>query len=236
MKKSTIFKILTFFLTFVIFSCCSGCFVESCIGSCMDKQEAKDKAEFLERARVKKAEADSFIPQVDDYILELKLRTCFESNEEAYSEGFFNLYDPGAGMYNYNFGYTHSEEKTIIAIIYQIPNYNRKYEFKYSINDVCGYEFFFDPNRNLFLDGLIEYDQKLFAVPYIDGSRWNDRNCRIHPPALYMIDVENEQILYCGYFEEWYEELFNNYSAKGSYDYYYKITKKISEETSNEEN
>ena len=51
-----------------------------------------------------------------------------------------------------------------------------------------------------------------------------------------MIDVENEQILYCGYFEEWYEELFNNYSAKGSYDYYYKITKKISEETSNEEN
>ena len=86
----------------------------------MDKQEAKEKAEFLERARVKKAEADSFIPQVDDYILELKLRTCFESNEEAYSEGFFNLYDPGAGMYNYNFGYTHSEEKTIIAIAHRL--------------------------------------------------------------------------------------------------------------------
>ena len=112
MKKSTVFKILTLFLTFVIFSCCSGC-----VESCVHEKRAKDKAEFLERARVKKAEADAFIPQVDDYILELKLRTCFESNEEAYSEGFFNLYDPGAGMYNYNFGYTHSEEKTIIALI-----------------------------------------------------------------------------------------------------------------------
>ena len=54
----------------------------------------------------------------------MKLRTCFESNEEAYSEGFFNLYDPGAGMYNYNFGYTHSEEKTIIETIQQLSQIN----------------------------------------------------------------------------------------------------------------
>ena len=94
MKKGTLFKILTLFLTFVIFSCCSGCFVESCIVSCRDKQEAKRKSEFLERAKAKKAEADAFIPQVDDYILELKLRTCFESKEEAYNEGFFDYHTP----------------------------------------------------------------------------------------------------------------------------------------------
>ena len=40
-----------------------------------------------------------------------------------------------------------------------------------------------------------------------------------------MIDVENACILYCGYFEQWYDDIFNNYRAGDFFDYYYKITK-----------
>ena len=235
MKKSSIFKILTLFLTFIIFSCCSGCFVESCIASCRDKQEAKEKAEFLERARAKKAEADSFIPQVDDYILELKPYSFFKSNEEAYNEGFFYYHTPNRFI-NYYVPMRGTGPHMSIAV-YTVNENVLLCEFECNLENIVGGTFFTGNSADVFYHKKFEYDKKIFIIPEFKGSRWNNGLIStLIPPALYMIDVENACILYCGYFEQWYDDIFNNYSAKGSYDYYFKITKKISEKDNSKEN
>ncbi len=239
MKKSTVFKILTLFLTFVIFSCCSGCFVESCIGSCMDKQREKEKAEFLERARVKKAEADSFVPQVDGYILELKPYSFFESEKEAIAAAYFypNQSIKYKGEYFLRVDFSPPYE-SVELYIYPYDTSKKEYNFKCDVTEIYGYEFFFHNKDaiSLFHKDLIEYDGKFFAIHCAPGTILNGLENRFIPPALYMIDIKNEQILYCGYFEQWYDDVFNNYNGRSSGDYYYKITKKINEGENNEEN
>ena len=236
MKKSAIFKILTLFLTFVIFSCCSGCFVESCIGSCMDKQEAKEKAKFLERAKAKKAEADAFIPQVDDYILELKSKTYFESKEEeAYNEGFFDYHTPN-WFINYYVPMSGTGPHMSIAV-YTVNENVLLCEFECNLENIVGGTFFTSNSADVFYHKIFEYDKKIFIIPDFEGSRWNNGLIStLIPPSLYMIDIQNACILYCGYFEQWYDDIFNNYRAGDFFDYYYKITKKINEGENNEEN
>ena len=232
MKKSSLFKILTLFLTFVIFSCCSGCFVESCIGSCMDKQREKEKAEFLERARAKKAEADSFIPQVDDYILELKPKTYFENEGKAIEAGYFY---PTQKIWNKDewfLGvYFPPPYESVELSLYPYDTSKKAYDFKCDVTDIYGFEFFF-PHKDiggLFHKDLIEYDGKFFAIHCAGEVFLYGRDNFFIPPALYLIDVENEQIFYCGYFEQWYDDVFNNYRGRASGNYCYKITKKVGE-------
>ena len=233
MKKSAIFKILTLFLTFVIFSCCSGCFVESCIGSCIDKQETKEKAKFLERAKAKKAEADAFIPEVNDYIFEVKQKSFFKSDEEAYKAGFFDYYT--YCLRNYYFSRI-GESQLISNITIYSKDHTLLCDFKCDLNNIVGGVFFSRYSIDMFFHKEVEFDGKIFIIPEFERSKSGYVLSPITPPALYMIDVENGRILYCGYFEGWYEELFNNYKAGDFYDYYYKITKKINEGENNKEN
>ena len=110
-------------------------------------------------------------------------------------------------------------------------------EFECNLENIVGGTFFTSNSADVFYHKIFEYDKKIFIIPEFKRSRWNNGlKSTLIPPSLYMIDIENACILYCGYFEQWYDDIFNNYIAKGSYDYYYKITKKISEEDNNEEN
>ena len=109
-------------------------------------------------------------------------------------------------------------------------------KFECDLKNIVGGIFFTSNSVDAFYHKKFEYDEKIFIIPYFERCTWHimHRNPPI-PPSLYMIDVENGQILYCGYFKEWYEELFDNGEADNFYGYYFKITKKISEGNDNEE-
>jgi ABC-type nitrate/sulfonate/bicarbonate transport system substrate-binding protein len=55
MKKGTLFKILTLFLTFVIFSCCSGCLFA--LGLQLKENEERHQR-LIEKQKERKARAD----------------------------------------------------------------------------------------------------------------------------------------------------------------------------------
>ena len=68
MKKSSIFKILTLFLTFVIFSCCSGCFL-----SFVAYTNEKKLQEALEIQKEKKLWRMHLFPKLKDILLRQNL-------------------------------------------------------------------------------------------------------------------------------------------------------------------
>ena len=98
MKKSSIFKILTLFLTFIIFSCCSGC-----IFAIADYFNEKDLQKALEIQKEKKALADALVPEIEGYTFEAKPDTHFTWKEGRWeSQGFktFEDFFRGGGLFD----------------------------------------------------------------------------------------------------------------------------------------
>ena len=85
MKKSSIFKILTLFLTFVIFSCSSGC-----IMGIIENDLKKDTQRRIEIQKERKAQADALIPEIDGYIFEALPQTAFANQADWESKGFLD--------------------------------------------------------------------------------------------------------------------------------------------------
>ena len=89
MKKSTIFKILTLFLTFVIFSCCSGCLFAL---SLQLKKNEERRQHLIEKQKERKAQADALIPEIDGYIFEALPKAAFTDQADWESKGFFDIF------------------------------------------------------------------------------------------------------------------------------------------------
>ena len=89
MKKGTLFKILTLFLTFVIFSCCSGCL----IFAIARESKEKDIQRWIEIQKERKAQADALIPEIDGYIFEALPQYAFVDQADWESKGFIDQHN-----------------------------------------------------------------------------------------------------------------------------------------------
>ena len=90
MKRKTLFKILTLFLTFVIFSCGSGGLFA--LGLQLKENEERHQ-HLIEKQKERKAQADALIPEIDGYIFEALPQDAFVNQEDWESKGSLNHYN-----------------------------------------------------------------------------------------------------------------------------------------------
>ena len=213
MKRKTFIKLVCVILCILTVVCSSGCF---------EKINQLNQKQVIESMEKNKSIAKTFIPQCTDYSLKILPSNFFEDDEERLKQGFFN----GAEMKMYN---THIYiVDDFIKIRIGDNNYEIHKEFVVGIsifNDFSG------------LDNTFYFDNKFFffTQPTVEFSSSNKTS---HAPALYLFDVEKEQLLFCGCAMEYYDFHVNgllvwNDGFEGS-DFIYKIVK--NKENWNEKN
>ena len=217
--KSKIFTKLTCLALCLVTIFCSGCF------NCLDQ---KHKKEFVEAVKKQKPIADSFVPEITDYILETRPLTYFESEEDMRAQGFSrysdflkNRTDTSGRRLFFVDVYDSDNEETLVVdfrtrrlgiddkdtIVKSF--YTKKSEligFNFFVYDVYEYDFS--------LCIVICYDNKYFTInnSCYNGDIGRSDEERTRPTALYMVDLENERLIYCGYSITHFENLY----AKGS--------------------
>ncbi|MBE5765407.1 MAG: hypothetical protein E7339_07445 [Clostridiales bacterium] len=202
MKKSSIFKILTLFLTFIIFSCCSGCL----IFAIAKESKQKDIQHWIEIQKERKAQADALIPEIDGYIFEALPQDAFVNQEDWESKGFIHQHN----FFNWekSFYYYYNKQKTETSFIVTVRTNSGKV-FNKIIIDINEYEerlskyFKVFPLTSATELEIINMDGEFFLVswmPYKQVGR-----TLAGPPALFLLDFENNTMLYVGYAKGWLE-------------------------------
>ena len=222
MKKSIMFKILTLFLTVVVFSCCSGCFLYLI---------RKDNEEFhqhlVETQKQRKAQADALIPEIDGYIFEALPQAAFANQEDWESKGFldYNAFRIPGLEYRYYCEITKNDE-------YYMFNVKLHYRRESSPEDVnigkivIGKQEYEERLLKLFElftrhGGVVCYDNNFFMLVWMSVySRYLEG-----PPALFLLDFENNTILYAGYAKGSLEYEIANGEFFIKEDMVYKLTK-----------
>ena len=203
MKKSSIFKILTLFITFVIFSCCSGCI----IFAIAKESKQKDIQRWKEIQKERKAQADALIPEIDGYIFEALPQDAFVNQEDWESKGFIHQHY----FFNWekSFHYYYKKQKTETSFIVTVRTNSGKV-FNEIIIDINEYEERLSKYFEIFSEysageeSIINKDGEFFLVSWMPYKREGMRNLA-GPPALFLLDFENNTMLYVGYAKGWLE-------------------------------
>ena len=202
MKKSAIFKILTLFLTFVIFSCCSGCL----IFAIAKESKQKDIQRWKEIQKERKAQADALIPEIDGYIFEALPQDAFVNQEDWESKGFIHQHN----FFNWGkFHYYYKKQKTETSFIVTVRTNSGKV-FNEIIIDINEYEERLSKYFEIFSEysaseeSIINKDGEFFLVSWMPYKRVGMRNLA-GPPGLFLLDFENNTMLYAGYAKGWLE-------------------------------
>ena len=223
MKKSSIFKILTLFLTFVIFSCCSGCI----IFALAKKSKQKDIQHWIEIQKERKAQADALIPEIDGYIFEALPQDAFINQEDWESKGFIhqhNFFNWGKSFYYY-----YEKQETETSFIVTVRTNSGKV-FNKIIIDINEYEERLSKYFEIFSEytageeSIINKDGEFFLVSWMPYKQEGMRTLA-GPPALFLLDFENNTMLYVGYAKGWLEYEIEHGEFKNSSNICYKLTK-----------
>ena len=224
MKKSTLFKILTLFLTFVIFTCCSGCYLISCIYNSYKERKTTMKIE-KERMRI----ADTLVPEIDGYIIEAKPVAVFENKEDYEKQGFlkggdfFREYQTN----EYRHEITKLEDGSIkvevfsIVVVEQNKEYilldyiiisaeeEKKHGVLFPEFIYCSYFVF---NGEPF---IVRKMEKLQFGEYVSSGSI----------AFFLVDFEKHQMYYVGYTKEWISTEIKNERLYEFEEMCFKLTK-----------
>ena len=231
MKKSTVFKILTLFLTVVIFSCCSGCFL-----SFVAYTNEKELQELLEIERQRKEQADALIPEVEGYTFEALPQVAFANQEDWESKGFLD-WGRFYGTFIYeNYGYDHRFEKDDNFYYFNILYHNdpsnnqnviellklsvEKYEYENKMNK---FKELFQIKSDYSPEGGVYYHNGEYF--FVLEMRMLDK-ALYGPPALFLLDFENNNLYYVGYAKGWFEYEIEHEEFYDIYSVCYKLTKK----------
>ena len=221
MKKSSIFKILTLFLTFVIFSCCSGC-----LYSLIKKKNEEKHQHRIELQRQRKAQADALIPEVEGYTFEALPQVAFANQEDWESKGFFDIF-------------TFFKEDTEIEYFFDVKETDLYY-----LGTVCSdndgkicYEITIAKNDykerlTKYFEVFISVYVRMTEIICIDGIFFlicwmHEYNYLDGPPAFFLLDFENNTMLYAGYAKGWLEYEIANGEFFIKEDVVYKLTKEV---------
>ena len=198
MKKKTLFKILTLFLTFVIFSCCSGCLTLYF--------NHKKLQEALEIQKQKKASADALVPEIEGYTFEARPTSYFSSREDWESQGFLrydDFVDENKG-YEYELIFTNLADGSIKITIRHFLEEGGNYiiipteqEEKYGTVFPGGYRYL-ACNEEGFI--MIEMEE-VFC-----GSFKSSKG----GIGVFLVDFEKHEMYYVGYSKGWIEAELND--------------------------
>ena len=200
-------------------------FVSLCMNGCNKR--------FQKSLQEEKKIADSFVPEVDGYDFEIKLKSSFASLEEAEQCGYI---EP-----DHYFEVEYKGEKVFLRLDQTVRNDdeghrlgfcftlridfpNLESEHKHIEGDIT--------NENQHLDffqilkgSYVYYDEKIFLITGAAGGYGRTYEA---PPALYLLDFEAGKILYVGYFDEYFDMMKDRgyFSAIPLWGLYVKIEKK----------
>ena len=221
MKGRTFTKLICLDLCLVTIFC-SGCGWVNCI-------HEKNKKEFIEAVKKQKPIADSFVPEITDYILETRPLNYFESEEDMRAQGFSRYSDYMPYTEHVKEGFHHmisvlvgdDKDTLVVKFITKILEKDREYTeeiFYTKKSETIGFDFFttisiHDREDEFRFRIIICYDNKYFTInnSSYDEIGLSDEE-RTRPTALYMVDLENERLIYCGYSITHFENLY----SKGS--------------------
>ncbi len=222
MKKSSIFKILTLFLTFVIFSCSSGC-----IMGIIENDLKKDTQRRIEIQKERKAQADALIPEIDGYIFEALPQTAFANQADWESKGFLD----SSSFFNWTKEsyYYYKKQETELNFIFSVKSQDGELFNKITI-EKDEYEErlakFFEvfSECTAFEESIICKDGEFFLVswmPSAEDGMWFLNA----PPALFLLDLEKNSMHYVGYAKGWFEYEIEHGEFFGKEKAVYKLTK-----------
>jgi len=227
MKKSSIFKILTLFLTFVIFSCCSGC-----IMGIIENDLKKDTQRRIEIQKERKAQADALIPEIDGYIFEALPQTAFANQADWESKGFldyhaflenneqrceyYSLFTKTDEFYTFDIKLfringIEQDDVDIGKIFIDRQEYEERLSKYFEIFPTEGVVFCYD-NNFFILFWMKTVQDIMFSLPA--------------PPALFLLDFEKNSMHYVGYAKGWFEYEIEHGEFFGKEKAVYKLTKK----------
>ena len=239
--KSKIFTKLLCLALCLVTIFCSGCGWVNCI---LEKREK----EFVEAVKKQKPIADSFVPEITDYILETRPLNYFESEEDMRAQGFSRYSDflknrtdtSGRRLFFVNVYDSDNDNEETLVVDFKTRRlgiddkdtivksfYIKKSElvgFNFFVYDVYEYDFS--------LCIVICYDNKYFTInnSCYNGDMGTSDEERTRPTALYMVDLENERLIYCGYSVTHYENLYSRgYAIPDAQELCLKISKKEQE-------
>ena len=237
MKKSTLFKILTLFLTFLILISCSGCF------NCKRPGE-KFRDTAVEIQKKNKKLIDAFAPEIQGYIYEALPYAAFLNEEDSSYQGFkrcSKFFDEG-GLFKVL-------EKTSSENVIEYWIYSDDIHNIYPVNqniDVGNFYSVNAVNENLEPIGYIiptEYHNEIFGlfpgfywISFINGEYFLclkmsislDRRIIEGMAILFLLDFEKHEMYYVGYTKSWVEyEIEWRQFTRDEY-VYFKLTKEES--------
>ena len=199
MKRKTLFKILTLFLTFVIFSCCSGCFY-----SLVMHNNEKKLQKALEIQKQKKASADALIPEIEGYAFEARPYAYFSSKEDIESQGFKSFDDffrNGDVLFQWQEKQISENRKSFWIYPYAIG--------KHDVESI-GYviptekqEAYFELFPSAYLPNVVFINDEWFICRAMDSETYSS-SCA-GAIALFLLDFEKHKMYYVGYSKGWLE-------------------------------
>ena len=221
MKKSSIFKILTLFLTIIIFSCCSGC-----IFALADYFNEKELQEVLEIERQRKEQADALIPEIAGYTFEAIPYSRFEGSKDWVSQGFhkgISFFDP-LKIREYYLKITALEDgsKKITVkrenylddwqnYVIMSPEQVQKYGELFPVFSGASY---------------FIYNGESFIAPSMETvalSEWMEGS---GATALFLVNFEKHEMYYVGYSKGWIEAELEDNKLYDFSDICFRLTKK----------
>ena len=221
MKKGTLFKILTLFLTFVIFSCCSGC-----LYSIVMYYNEKELQEALEIQKEKKALADVLIPEIEGYTFEARPYAYFSSKEDIDSQGFktFEDFFRDGGLFDSLEKINSEKVKEYWIYPYDPPNADTIKPIGYIIPTEAQKKYFevfphFSSKKISFING--EY----FIYRYMETASTGTQTFGAGAIALFLLDFEKHKMYYVGYSKGWIEAELEDNELYNSRVMCFKLTK-----------
>jgi len=208
-------------------------FVSLCMNGCNKR--------FQKRLQEEKKIADSFVPEVDGYDFEIKLKSSFASLEEAEQCGYIEPDDYFKVEYKGETVGISLDQETksdgeghyiwvcvSLKIIHPsswgnetIYIKNETIYIEVDITNENQHFNFFDVGRRYF----VYSNEEIFLIT---GGGTGYGNVYNGPPALYLLDFEAGKILYVGYFDEYFDMMKDRgyHSAIPLIALYVKIEKK----------
>ena len=219
MKKSSIFKILTFFLTFVIFSCCSGCL------TLISYTHKKDVKEDIQEQKQKKALADALVPEIEGYTFEALLQFAVDNPEDIEKQGFLYYWDFMKEEYACvkENNSENIEEYWVYPSMIDIQSRTKADSLGYVIPSEY-HKKIFEVFPESFSYPVIEYNDKYFYLSQMSFSLKSSKS-GAGALALFLLDFENHRMYYVGYSKGWLEYEIAHGKFYKATQCYYRITK-----------
>ena len=220
MKKSTLFKILTLFLTFVIFMNCSGCLISLILYN--SEKEKQETMQFLvEKQKERKELADTLVPDIEGYTFEILPKEAFNDQEDWESKGFLDdysfltFYTERTQYYKHNIDYSPFRISIISPQGTTVSEISEERLMKY-------FEIF--PNSPGYgMETIYKYGE-YFLLASMTAVKYRFYYLEF-PPALFLLDFENNTLYYLGYAKGWFEYGIDNKVVLDKYQMVYKLTK-----------